>query len=176
MASDLHVLTGDAHLPAEVAGAVTDRHDHLRNHEGSEVMRRHRSTCPTYATVPDAVRYLASACDGARCRDGHGFGAEHVAVGHWLAAQPDQVWGRGHLSLGRTLVAVYRRQLETAGFEPEAILYNLPPRRRHRHEPEVFAAWAPDPTGRAEYRWWIGARWTAHIASAVGAPVQHSRP
>ena len=42
-------------------------------------MRRHRSTCPTYATVPDAVRYLASACDGARRRDGHGFSAEHVA-------------------------------------------------------------------------------------------------
>ena len=127
-------------------------------------MRRHRSTCPTYATVPDAVRYLASACDGARRRDGHGFSAEHVAAGHWLASQPDHVWGREHLSLGRTLVAVYSRQLEGAGFDPDAILRHArPPRHRHRGA-SATAGWALDPTGRAAYRWWNGARWTCHLA------------
>lgn len=128
-------------------------------------MRRHRSTCPTYATVPDAVRYLASACDGARSRDGHGFGAEHVVVGHWLAAEPDHAWSRVHLSIGRTLVAVYRRQLEKAGFDPDAILRNSPPPPRLRRRiPSVTAGWALDPTGRARYRWWNGARWTAHVS------------
>jgi hypothetical protein len=127
-------------------------------------MRRYRSTCPTYATVPDAVRYLASACDGARSRDGHGFGAEHVVVGHWLATRPDHVWDQAHLSLGRGLIAVYRRQLEAAGFDPKAILRNLPPRRRpRRQDPSPVAGWAIDPTGRAEYRWWNGARWTCHV-------------
>lgn len=138
-------------------------------------MRRHRSTCPTYATVPDAVRYLASACDGARTRDGHGFGAEHVAVGHWLAAQPDHVWDQVHLTVGRTLVAVYRRQLKVAGFDPVAILRNSPPRHRlRRRGPSVGAVWALDPTGRATYRWWNGARWTAHVAWVEPARVGRS--
>ena len=126
-------------------------------------MRRHRSTCPTYATVPDAVRYLASACDGARSRDGHGFGAEHVAVGHWLATQPDHVWDQPYLALGQTLVAVYRRQLEAAGFDTDAILRNAPPLRHRQRGHSATAAWALDPTGQAPYRWWNGTRWTCHI-------------
>lgn len=44
--------------------------------------RRH----PTTATVRDAIEYLASACDGAVGRDGHGFGTDHIAVRHALVA------------------------------------------------------------------------------------------
>jgi len=28
----------------------------------------------------------------------------------------------------------------------------------------VPAAWAPDPTGRHQWRWWSGAAWTDHVA------------
>jgi hypothetical protein len=24
--------------------------------------------------------------------------------------------------------------------------------------------WAPDPTGRHQYRWWNGSEWTEHVA------------
>ena len=40
------------------------------------------------------------------------------------------------------------------------------------------AAWAPDPTGRHQWRWWSGAVWTDHVADdgEVGEdPVSHDR-
>ena len=126
-------------------------------------MRRHRPSWPGYATIPDAIRYLASACDGAIRRDGHGFSAEHVAVGHWLANEPDAAWTRHHLRIGRHRVAVYGRQLQLAGFDTGAILRNAPrPRRRSRDYEGLIADWAPDPTGLWPYRWWNGVRWTCH--------------
>ena len=33
------------------------------------------------------------------------------------------------------------------------------------------AAWQPDPTGKHEYRWWDGQRWTEHVADAGQASV-----
>jgi hypothetical protein len=30
--------------------------------------------------------------------------------------------------------------------------------------PSVPASWAPDPTGRHQWRWWSGAGWTDHVA------------
>ena len=47
-----------------------------------------RAIWPGYATPQEAIRYLASACDGAVRRDGHGFGQDHADLGHWLAAVP----------------------------------------------------------------------------------------
>lgn len=130
-------------------------------------MRRRRPIWPGYATIPDAVRYLASACDGAIRRDGHGFSAEHVAIGHWLAHEPDNAWTSQHLAIGRQLVVIYGRQLELAVFDTSAILRNAPPERRHRREyAGLSATWAPDPTGLWRYRWWNGARWTCHAREA----------
>lgn len=130
-------------------------------------MRRRRPIWPGYATIPDAVRYLASACDGAIRRDSHGFSAEHVAIGHWLANEPDNAWTAYHLAIGRDLVAIYRRQLDLAGFDPGAILRSAPPpRTRRRNRVRVPPAWAPDPTGLCIYRWWNGARWTCHTVGS----------
>ncbi|MGE0138534.1 MAG: hypothetical protein AB7R77_12005 [Ilumatobacteraceae bacterium] len=126
-------------------------------------MRRQRPIWPGYATIPDAVRYVASACDGAIRRDGHGFSAEHVAIGHWLANEPDVAWTTHHLSIGRHLTAVYGRQLDLAGFNTGAILRNAsPPYRRRRDYEGLIPDWAPDPTGLWPYRWWNGVRWTCH--------------
>src|SRR5688500_5658322 len=53
---------------------------------------RRRFLSPTCATVPEAIRFLASCCDGARTRDGYGFNRDHVEIGHALAQLPDQHW------------------------------------------------------------------------------------
>ncbi len=79
-------------------------------------MRRKRINWPGHATVDEAVRYLASVCDGAIKRDGHGFCSDHVAYGHWLAQLPIAEWGPDELRHGRTIVLVYREQLSRAGF------------------------------------------------------------
>ena len=68
--------------------------------------RTRRPVWPGHATVPDAIRYLASACDGARRRDGHGFNADHVPAGHHLAHTPDLRWTACHHRTGRELVRV----------------------------------------------------------------------
>lgn len=124
-------------------------------------MWRNRPIWPGHATPADAVRYLASACDGAIRRDGHGFGSDHIAVGHWLAQLPDEHWGPNENSTALQLIRVYRQQLARAGFRPTDILRQRRPRRISRRAARDLASgWAPDPTELCEWRWWNGARWT----------------
>ena len=61
------------------------------------------------ATAYDAIAYLASACDGARRLDHHGFNTEHVQLGHRLATASR--WSRRDHRTARQLIRFYRRQL-----------------------------------------------------------------
>ena len=132
--------------------------------------RAQREWWPGHATVAEAVRFLASACDGAVRRDGFGFGADHVRFGHWLADVPDEHWTMWHRQQGCQLVTIYRRQLDGAGFDSRAILRGAPLRPARRREARnLRPMWAADPTGLWPYRWWNGARWTPFV-DAPGAP------
>ena len=134
-----------------------------------------RALWPGHATVAEAVRYLGSACDGAARRDGHGFSADHVHLGHWLAALPDEHWTMWHRQQGCRLVTIYRRQLDRAGFDSGAILRGVPLRRARRREArDLQPMWAADPTGLWLYRWWNGARWT-HFVSGSGPQLAQQR-
>ncbi len=120
------------------------------------MLMRRRS--PAEATVRDAVDYLASACDGAVRRDGHGFALEHVRTGHRLAAR--RRWSRRDKRAARFLVRYHFRQLERAGYDVETLLGQVR-RSRRRYPSPGPAIWAPDPTGLHVQRLWNGARWTA---------------
>ncbi len=127
-------------------------------------MRQNRTIWPGHATVLEAVQYLASVCDGAIKRDGHGFCSEHVAYGHWLARLPEAEWGAEEHRHGLTIVGLYRNQLRRAGFDPDQILARRRPSPIKRRQIErLQAGWAPDPTGHAAERWWNGARWTGIV-------------
>lgn len=129
------------------------------------MFRRKRYPWPGHATVQEAVRYLASACDGAVRRDGHGFGSEHVSLGHWLAGLPDQSWQPREQAAGRDLVRIYSQQLQRAGFDPDGILRAARPRRvTLKAMVALQPGWYPDPTGFRKWRWWNGARWTSSTA------------
>ena len=124
-------------------------------------MRTKRPIWPGYATVQEAVQYLASACDGAIKRDGHGFRSDHVAYGHWLAQLPGEEWGSEEYRHGMTIVRVYQQQLQRAGFDPKRILERKrSPRISQRKSARLEPGWRPDPTEIAQWRWWNGARWT----------------
>ena len=83
-------------------------------------MYRRRIRQSRHTTIPEAVRYLASVCDGAIKRDGLGFRSDHVAYGHWLARLPIEQWGPDEYRHGQTIVTVYRTQLRLAGLTPRA--------------------------------------------------------
>ena len=128
-------------------------------------MRRKRINWPGHATVDEAVQYLASVCDGAIKRDGHGFCSDHVAYGHWLAQLPPVEWGPEERQHGITIVRTYSAQLRRAGFDPEQILHGgRPTRASRRGSAGLQAGWATDPAGVAASRWWNGVRWTAETA------------
>jgi hypothetical protein len=38
----------------------------------------------------------------------------------------------------------------------------------HAGSPPVAGSWQPDPSGRYDYRWWDGVRWTDQVATADG--------
>lgn len=111
---------------------------------------RFRRRNKAQATVREAIEYLASACDGAVRRDGHGFNRDHVAIGHRLAHKAR--WSRGDRRQAAVLTSRYAGQLRRAGL--------LNPRRRRQTAP----AWAADPTGVHRLRYWNGTRWTAWTA------------
>lgn len=115
------------------------------------------------ATAHDAIAYLASACDGARRRDHHGFNAEHVELGHRLARASR--WSRRDHRSARKLISFYRRQLAGAGYDVNALLGRQGrDARRRRRGCAGTARWAPDPTGVHRWRYWDGLRWTHHVA------------
>jgi hypothetical protein len=126
---------------------------------------RRRAIWPGHATVQEAVRYLASACDGAVRRDGHGFGTDHVALGHWLASLRDDSWGLVEQRAGLDLVRIYRQQLERAGFDPAGILAGRRPRRvPQKRFRGLTPGWFADPAGLHRWRLWNGVRWTGHVS------------
>jgi len=114
-------------------------------------------------TLSDAIAYLASACDGAQQRDGHGFNADHVPIGHRLVGA--NRWSRRDRRRARQFVRYYRRQLSAAGFDVDAVLRGRRPRRRSRRfRSQNPPQWAVDPTGVQRLRFWNGTRWT-HLVS-----------
>lgn len=112
---------------------------------------RFRRRNPAQATVREAIEYLASACDGAIRRDGHGFNREHVAIGHALARKPS--WTRRETTAAKQLTVCYQRQLGKAGL----IASGPALARRGLPAPQ----WAQDPTRVHRLRFWNGTRWTA---------------
>lgn len=117
------------------------------------------------ATAHDAIAYLASACDGARRRDHHGFNAEHVELGHRLARATR--WSRRDHRHARQLIRFYSRQLTAAGYNVEALLGRQGRDARRRRRPRSpKPKWATDPTGVHQWRYWDGTRWTAETADA----------
>ncbi len=135
-----------------------------------------RPTSPRHATAAEAVRYLASVCDGATRRDGHGFSSDHVAYGHWLAALPADRWTPAEHAGARQLVRIYRNQLARVVFAPADILTGRRPRRISRRvASRLQAGWAPDPCGLHEWRWWNGLRWTEHVAGWSQVPQRSSQ-
>jgi len=154
------ISSRDAPVSAPGRG-VTALRDHHTYDRKAPAMRTKRPIWPGYATIQEAVQYLASACDGAIKRDGHGFRSDHVAYGHWLAQLPEEEWGSEEHLHGLTIIRVYRQQLRRAGFDPDVILGGG---RRHRmtgrQAKRLRAGWAPDRTGQSDRRWWNGVRWT----------------
>ncbi|MCB0989643.1 MAG: DUF2510 domain-containing protein [Acidimicrobiales bacterium] len=129
------------------------------------MLKRRRAEWPGHATIQEAIRYLASACDGAIHRDGHGFNTDHAPWGHWLAELSDNDWGPAEHQLARQFVWTYRTQLQRAGFNPDDILRHRPPRKRRTRLVEALpTGWTTDPTGVHEWRYWNGARWTSFVA------------
>ena len=106
----------------------------------------------TRASLREAIEYLASACDGAVRRDGHGFSATHVAVGHGLAAKAS--WAPHDIRRARRIAIHHKRQLSAAGLFVRGL--DRPAKR-----PRTKAQWAPDPTRVHSFRYWNGTRWTA---------------
>ena len=125
-------------------------------------MRIRRPISPAYATPHEAIQYLASACDGAIRRDGHGFSSDHVQIGHELANRSR--WGRKHRRSGQHLIQVYRRQLEHAGFDmARMLMQSTPSRISRKRSNSLNPAWMTDPTGVHRHRFWNGLRWTSQV-------------
>ncbi len=125
-------------------------------------MRIRRPISPTFATPQEAIAYLASVCDGAVRRDGHGFAAEHVALGHHLSQR--RRWRRCHRRKATRLIRYYRLQLERAGFDVDAVLSGKPARVSRRLGASAAGRWERDPARLHAQRYWNGARWTAFTA------------
>lgn len=129
---------------------------------------RRKLVHPAHATVPEAIQFLASVCDGATRRDGIGFGADHVAIGHRLATRDSTKWTPYETAQGRQLVIIYRRQLGGAGFAVHSTLGRGRPQRCSQKAASTFiAGWATDPFGFDAWRFWNGVRWTHHLASEI---------
>ena len=123
-------------------------------------MRLRRPISPAHATQREAIAYLASVCDGAIKRDGHGFSAEHVELGHKLVDA--RWWGPLARRRAHRLLRVYRSQLVRAGYDVERLLNGAkPPRISRRAARHTSAAWASDPTNVRRFRYWNGMRWTS---------------
>lgn len=134
-------------------------------------MNLRKPLAPQNATTAEAVRYLASVCDGAILRDGHGFSTDHVPIGHHLAQLPEADWDAWHHAHARHLTHAYRRQLSQAGFDPNHILSGRRPRRTSRRKyRRLTGAWHPDPTAIWAQRWWNGQRWTHHVLAHANQP------
>lgn len=150
---------------ARTTGHVTSLGDHRRMNRRTRFSRAPQTPhSPRHATAADAIHYLASICDGAVRRDGHGFASDHVTYGHWLAGLPPDSWTPAEHIAARQLVRIYRNQLTRAGFAPADIVAGRRPRRiSRRAASRLRAGWASDPSGLYEWRWWNGLRWTEHV-------------
>ncbi len=136
--------------------------------EGAAVRLRRRPIHPSHATPAEAIHFLASVCDGALRRDGIGFGTDHVAIGHHLAAKYADGWAPHDHAQARHLLRIYRRQLLAAGFDIQNLIRGRRPRRCSPRTTEgLVAGWAADPFGFDNWRYWNGARWTHQLAAQI---------
>ena len=120
-------------------------------------MKLRRPISPAYVTPREAIAYLASVCDGAIRRDGHGFSADHVVIGHGLATR--HRWRRSDRRSALQLTRIYRGQLETAGFATGTLVSSrTPPRMSRRRAARLTPGWFIDPAGVHRRRYWNGAR------------------
>ena len=133
--------------------------------------RFRRPIWPGHATIPEAIRFLASCCDGAVRLDGYGFSRDHVVIGHWLADTDPAHWPPAAWRDARALIRCYRRQLASAGFDVARVLAGRrAPRVAARIAAKLDPRWAPDPTAVHGLRWHNGCRWTEWVLGS-GAPI-----
>lgn len=129
-------------------------------------MKLRRPITPAHATRREAIAYLASACDGAIKRDGHGFSAEYVDVGHKLA--DSRWWGPLARRRALNLIRIYRSQLSRAGFNTDCLLSRgRPSRISRRAARQVSPGWYADPAQIRPRRYFNGARWTSLTSTTV---------
>ncbi len=73
----------------------------------------------TRPTIQQAVRALASQCDGARDQDGVGFNGRDTDFGRSLAQLPDASWTIRRLEAAHKMLRTYARQLSGLGIRYE---------------------------------------------------------
>ena len=98
---------------------------------------RFRRRNKAQATVREAIEYLASACDGAVRRDGHGFNREHVAVGHRPRSEAKLVETRSSAGSSARELTVRGSAPASRTSQPQA------------PSPDAAPAWASGPHWRA---------------------------
>jgi SNF2 family DNA or RNA helicase len=74
---------------------------------------------PDVRMIQQAVRYLASRCDGAISEDGHGFNKMDARFGKSLAER--ERWTKRQAQAALEMLKKYQRQLQVAGFDVEKL-------------------------------------------------------
>lgn len=72
-------------------------------------------------TIPDALRAIAAACDGADSLDGVGFNGQDTVFGRALAAVPPDQWTPGQEAEAHRLLRKYKGQLSGYGIDYDAL-------------------------------------------------------
>lgn len=72
---------------------------------------------PTIKDLQEAVKHLASVCDGAITEDGVGFNGSDTTFGHSLARQ--ETWTLKQAQVAQKMLIKYQKQLQRAGFSTE---------------------------------------------------------
>ena len=72
-------------------------------------------------SIQQAVRVIASRCDGAREQDGIGFNGRDSHFGKSLAAIPHDNWSPKQLECAHRMLATYRAQLASVGIDYDAL-------------------------------------------------------
>lgn len=74
---------------------------------------------PDVRLIQQAVRYLASQCDGAMSKDGHGFNKIDAGFGKSLAHQ--ERWTKAQAKAALKMLKKYQGQLQAGGFDIERL-------------------------------------------------------
>lgn len=71
--------------------------------------------------LAQAIRAIASVCDGAATLDGHGFDGQDAKFGQRLAVIPEDAWSEAMIADAWHMARKYRRQLADFGIDVESL-------------------------------------------------------